>query len=406
MKKLLNLKINYLEGKRVLVRVDFNVPVKKGEVLDNSRILASIPTIDFLREHGAKIILMAHLGRPKGKVLKKYSLDPVRAELEKLFGSKVKKIESENWHFSPKKKDEIIGLTKKIRKGGVAIFDNLRFTSKEQKNTEDFAELLSEFADIFVLDGFGVSHRESASVTGITGFLPSFAGLLLEKEIKKLSTIFIHKKKGLDLFLGGIKVSSKLPVVEHFLPKAQNIFIGGGMFNTYLKALGYGIGDSIFDAKDLELAKKLLKKRQVIKPVDVIVGTLDGKNYRCEEIKKTKHLVAKKGEYILDIGPKSIKMFLEKIASADMIVWNGAFGYFEVPPYDYGTKFLIEAFVSKGKTKKQIIAGGGETAELIHKMKKESGFSFISTGGGAMLEFLAKESLDSLKNLNGKKFKK
>jgi phosphoglycerate kinase len=386
-----------LGGKHVLVRVDFNVPLKGKKVLDNTRLLASLSTIKYLIEKKSKVILITHVGRPAGKIVSSLKTDPIAEELSKLLKKKVTKLETGNFKLNDKKKLEIVKQVEKMKSGQVVMMENIRFSPDEKKDTGTLSQELANLADLFVIDGFAVAHRGAASVSGIAKYLPTFAGLLLESEIKGLEKVTEKYKKPYVAVIGGAKTETKIPVIKALLKKADNILIGGGIFNTYLKAKGYKIGDSIFD-KDLQgEVLKYCKSRKIIKPVDVVVGTFDGKSYRHVKLGKKPHQICKKGESILDCGPETIQLFAKYIKLAETIVWNGALGVFEQKPYDIGTLSIARLVASRSKGKAYGVIGGGETLQTMDMVGMSEYVDLISTGGGAMLEFLSGKELPGIK---------
>ncbi|MBI4427001.1 MAG: phosphoglycerate kinase [Candidatus Magasanikbacteria bacterium] len=381
--------IRNLSGKRVLARVDFNVPLENGKIIDDSRILASIPTIEYLMKKGAKVILVSHLGRPEG-LDKKLSLAPVAKRVEELMKKKVKLIRT----------GRDLSVPDKMKNGEVVMLENIRFFPDEAKNENDFGKKLAGIADIFVLDGFAVAHRDSGSVTGVAKHLPSCAGLLLEKEIIGLSKAIEKPKKPFVLVLGGAKMETKLPVLKNLLPKADYVLIGGGIFNTYLKAKGFKVGKSLVDGDYLKEALKYCSIKKVIKPVDVIVGKESGKVARVVPVGKKGYFAAlRMTEGVYDIGPQTIRLYAKYIKQAQTIVWNGAMGYFEQKPYDVGTLSIARLVASRSKGKAFGIIGGGETLQVMEKVKMTEFVDLVSTGGGAMLEFLSGQRLPGLKLL-------
>jgi len=382
-----------LTGKRVLVRVDFNVPIERKKILDDTRLLASLPTIEFLIKNKAKIILISHLGRPDGKIVRSLKMDAIAAHLGKLLKRKVKKLETGNFKFNQKRRNYFEKQIDKMHPGQVVMLDNIRFSSDEEKNTGTLAKEISEFGDIFVMDGFSVAHRASASVVGIAEHLPAYAGLLLREEIKGLERVTKFPKKPFVAIMGGIKVATKAPVIKNLLPKVSYILIGGGILNTYLYARGYKVGDSIVDKGYKSDVLKFGGDRKVILPVDVIVGTKDGKSFRLVDLKKKPHQVCKKGEAIFDIGPQSICLFSSYIKKAQTIVWNGAMGYFEQEPYNIGTFSVARSVASRSKGKAFGVIGGGETIQAMEDVQMSEYMDLISTGGGALLEFLSGKNL-------------
>ncbi len=385
-------KIKNLESKRVLVRVDFNVPIKKNKILDESRLYASLPTIKYLIEKKAKIILVTHIGRPEGKIDSSLSVLPIAKKLSLLLGQKVK--------FFPKL--SFVGIKKYIDKqmksGEVIMLQNIRFDAREEENNPEFARVLAGLADIFVLDGFAVAHRRSASVTGVAGFIPSYAGLLLEREVKGLDRVIKNPKKPFVAIIGGVKAETKIPIIKNLLKKADYILIGGGVVNTYLKSIGYDVQKSFTDDDLLDITKKLCGNKKVIKPVDVVVGTRDGKNWRVVEIDSESKVLCNQNESIFDIGPATINLYREYINKAKTIVWNGAMGYFEVEPYNIGS-FALANDIARRSKRAYTVIGGGETGLIVNEVGKDD-IDLISTGGGAMLEYLSGVDLPGIKVLD------
>ena len=389
--------IRNLEGKHVLLRMDFNVPVKGKKVLDNTRLLASLPTLKYLIEKKAKLILVTHVGRPEGKVVANLKVDPIIEELSKLIKRKVEKLETGNWKLGDKKKLEIVKKVEKMRPGQVVMMENIRFSPDEKKDTGTLSQELANLADIFVIDGFAVAHRPAASVSGVAKYLPTYAGLLMEQEIKGLEKVTEKYKKPYVAIIGGAKTETKIPVIKNLLKKADNILIGGGIVNTYLKAKGYKVGDSLVDKNFQAEVLKYCKSRKIITPVDVVVGDMQGKNYRHVKLEKKPHQICKKGESILDCGPETIQLFAKYIKSAQTIVWNGALGVFEQKPYDIGTLAMARLVASRSKGKAYGVIGGGETLQTMDMVGMSEYVDLISTGGGAMLEFLSGKELPGIK---------
>lgn len=379
-----------LKGKTALVRVDFNVPIKNHSVEEITKIKAALPTLKLLQKKGARIVIITHLGRPKGNIKKSLKLDPVANVLSNVTKKKVKKV------LLSKAKKEVA----KMKDGQIIMLENIRFSKDEKKNTGNLAKKLADLGDLFVLDGFAVSHRAAASVIGIAEFLPSYAGLLIDKEIKGLNKVLKNSKSPFVAIVGGAKVETKIPVLKSFVKKADTILIGGGLLNTYLSALGYGIGDSLVDKDFKKEAKLYCSKKNVIVPIDVIVGNLEGTEYRIVPLNKTKHKICKKGEMILDVGPETIQMFAEYIKKAKTLVWNGAMGYFEQEPYNIAT-MAVGGIIAERAAKKTVYAviGGGETVQVMEMLGMTKYIDLISTGGGAMLEYLAGNELPGIKAL-------
>lgn len=383
--------LSNLKNKRVLVRVDFNVAIEDGKVLEETRLRASIPTIDFLTRKGAKVILLSHLGRPEGKVVSSLKLDPVARALSKILKKEVKKVDFDGM------KDAI----SKMKPGQVVLLENVRFLKDEEKNTGTLAEDLAVFGDMFVLDGFAVAHRASATVVGIAKFLPSYAGLLLEKEIVGLDRVLLKPKSPFVAIIGGAKIETKIPVMKNILKRADSVLIGGGLLNTYLAGKGYGMGDSLVDAEYIEQALEYCAKKNVVRPIDVVVGNKFGDEYRIVSIKKTKHEICKKGEMVLDMGPESVQLFAEVIKTAKTLVWNGAIGYFEQEPYHIGTMAIATLVAERSKLKSVFgVIGGGETLQAMDKAGMTEAIDLVSTGGGAMLEYLAGDILPGVAALS------
>lgn len=373
-----------LKNQRVLLRLDLNVPIKNGRVPKDGqeRILRALPTIKFLLAKKASIIIVAHLGRPDGQVVDKYSLKPVALALQKILG---KKIIFWSGDFASH-----IENSRQLKSGQIVLLENIRFYPAEQKGDKVFGKKLSQLADIYVNDAFGNIHRSDASMQAITYYLPSYAGFLLQDEIKNLSSI-LASRQGLVVILGGAKISSKIGLLKKFNKIADHILIGGAMANTFLKSQGYEVGNSVVDKDDVLTAKKLVSKKMLL-PLDLVVATSkDAKISRNVTVDKVP-----KQAYILDLGPQTIHNYLQTLQKAKLIVWNGPLGYFENKLFIKGSKDLLTAVL---KTKAKTIIGGGETVELLKKLHLEKKATFVSTGGGAMLEFLEGKKLPALERL-------
>ena len=368
-------------GKKVLVRVDFNVPLNdKGEITDDTRITASLPTIQYLLEQKAAVILMAHLGRPKGQVKPELSLTPVAKHLGKLLGKKIL--------FAPDCVGEAAqAAASKLKPGHILLLENLRFHKEEEKNDMDFAEKLASLADLYVNDGFGVSHRAHASVEGVTHFLPAAAGFLLEKEIQYVGQAVTNPLHPFVAIIGGAKVSDKIGVISNLLDKVDTLLIGGGMANTFLAAQGYKMGKSLVEEDKLDLAKELLakaKKNKVIMllPTDLVMAAAFAPD--AEHVtEKVKNL--NQAYMALDIGAETSKAYAEALADAKMIVWNGPMGVFEMDAFCKGTEAVAKAVA---KSRATSIVGGGDSVAAIEKLGLAKRITHISTGGGASLEYL------------------
>ncbi len=368
-------------GKKVLVRVDFNVPLNdKGEITDDTRITASLPTIQYLLEQKAAVILMAHLGRPKGQVKPELSLAPVAKHLGKLLGKKIL--------FAPDCVGEAAqAAASKLKPGHILLLENLRFHKEEEKNDMDFAEKLASLADLYVNDGFGVSHRAHASVEGVTHFLPAAAGFLLEKEIQYVGQAVTNPLHPFVAIIGGAKVSDKIGVISNLLDKVDTLLIGGGMANTFLAAQGYKMGKSLVEEDKLDLAKELLAKAKknkvnMLLPTDLVMAAAFAPD--AEHVtEKVKNL--NQAYMAMDIGAETSKAYAEALADAKMIVWNGPMGVFEMDAFCKGTEAVAKAVA---KSRATSIVGGGDSVAAIEKLGLAKRITHISTGGGASLEYL------------------
>lgn len=394
--------IKNLKNKRVLLRVDFNVPMKNSKIIDDSRIKSSIPTIEYLLKKKAKVILVSHLGRPEGYD-KKLSLEPVAKRASELLNKKVEFLKIKRLEDYFRKDVGAYGNTP-------VLLENIRFFNGDKDGVgtgPDLSRQLANLADIFVLDGFAVAHRAAASVSGVAKYLPSYAGLLLEKEIAGLSKATQKPKKPYVVVLGGVKMETKLPVLKNLLPKADYVLVGGGLASTYFWAKGYKVGQSLIDKEYKKEALALLKNKKVVLPVDVVVGDENGKRARVVAAGaglKPALTAAGAGlkpatEAIYDIGPETIRLYAKYIKKAQTIVWNGAMGYFEQKPYDTGTLSIARLVASRSKGQAFGIIGGGETLQAMEMTKMGEYLDLISTGGGALLEFLAGVKLPGLKAL-------
>ena len=370
-----------LKGKKVLVRVDFNVPMDdKGKIIDDPRIKAALPTIKYLLQKGAAVVLCSHLGRPKGQVNKKYSLKPVAAHLEKLLKTKI--VFASDCVGSVAEK-----AAKSLKSGKILLLENLRFHAEEENNDKDFASALASLADIYVNDGFGVSHRAHASVEGVTHFLPAAAGFLLQKEIDFVGKAVTEPLHPFVAIIGGAKVSDKIGVIENLLDKVDTLLIGGGMANTFLVAQGCKLGKSLVEKDKVNLAKKLLAKAKknkikMLLPTDLVMAETFDKNakYVNENVKKLNQ-----DFMALDIGKATQNEYTAALKNAKMIVWNGPMGVFEMDAFCKGTEAVAKAVAN---SKAISIVGGGDSVAAIEKLKLAKKITHISTGGGASLEYL------------------
>lgn len=383
-------------GKKVLVRCDFNVPIKNGKINDDNRITSSLPTINYLLDKGAKVILMSHLGRPKGEANPEFSLRPVADRLTELLKKKVL-FPGEDLVVSDMVKEEV----EKMENGDIMLLENTRFRSEETKNEENFGKELASLGEVFVNDAFGTSHRAHASNVGVSKHLPSALGFLVEKEIDIMGKAIEAPEKPFVAILGGAKVSDKIGVIENLISKVDTIIVGGGMAYTFLKAQGYEIGSSLLEEDKVELAGQLLKKAkdnnvELLLPVDTVVG-YDFKN--DTEFKTVPSNSIPKDMMGLDIGEESIKLFAEKIKEAKTVVWNGPMGVFEMDNFAKGTNGIARAL---SETDALTIVGGGDSASAVEKSGFAERISHISTGGGASLELLEGKILPGIEAIDEK----
>lgn len=371
-----------VKGKRVLVRCDFNVPLKEGRITDDIRIVSALPTINYLREHGARVILMSHLGRPEGEPKKEFTLAPVAERLTELLGEKVI-FAASDLVVDEKVKEAANAL----KDGEVMLLENVRFRKEETKNGADFAKELASLGDIFVNDAFGTAHRAHASTAGIADYLPCVSGFLIEKEVKFLGDALENPARPFVAIMGGAKVGDKIPVIKNLLKKVDSLIIGGGMAYTFFKAQGYEIGTSILDADNIELAKELLAEAEktgvkILLPVDAVCAK-EFKNDTEFAVYAKENMP--KDRMGMDIGPKSVKLFTEAVKNAKTVVWNGPMGVFEMPNFENGTKKVAEALAESDAV---TIIGGGDSAAACEQFGLKDKMTHISTGGGASLEFL------------------
>ena len=388
----------HLEGKKVLVRVDFNVPLNEsGQITDDTRIRAAIPTIEYLTSNSAKVILAAHFGRPKGKVNEKMRLTPVAKRLGDILGKNITLTESCIG-------DESISASSSLENGEVLLLENVRFYEEEEKNNLEFAKNLAAHADMYVNDAFGAAHRAHASTQGVTNFLnPSVAGFLLEKELKYLQGAIDSPKRPLAAIVGGSKVSSKIGVLDSLLDKCDKIIIGGGMIFTFYKARGLDVGKSLVEEDKLELAKNLeekakLKGVELLLPSDVVLANEFSPNAKS----KVSQISSISGDWMgLDIGPESIKCFQNALAECKTIIWNGPMGVFEFDKFAEGTNAIATTLADLSSFSEVCtIIGGGDSVAAVEKAGLASKMSHISTGGGASLELLEGKNLPGVAALN------
>ncbi len=383
-------------GKKVLVRCDFNVPLdgQTGEITDNRRIRAAIPTIKYLIDNNAKVILCSHLGRPKGEFNPKYSLKPVAKELSKLLGKEVKLAKDVIGEDAKK-------LTAEIKEGEVVLLENVRFHKEEEQNDPEFAKKLASYADIYVNDAFGTAHRAHASTAGAADYLPAVSGFLIEKELEFLGSSLENPERPFVAILGGAKVSDKIGVIENLIEKVDTLIIGGGMAYTFYKAQGHHIGTSICEEDKLDLATNLLKKAEekgvkLLLPVDNHVSSEYSNEGEDRFVESTE---IPEGFMGLDIGPKTIELFKNAIKGAKTVLWNGPLGVTEFSKFAEGTREIATALAQSNAV---TIIGGGDSAAAVEKMGLADKMTHISTGGGASLEFLEGKVLPGIACLNDK----
>lgn len=381
-----------LKGKKVFCRVDFNVPMKDGEVTDDIRIRAALPTIHYLTEKGAKVILASHLGRPKGEVIESLRLDPIAKRLSDLTKKEILKTDE----VYGSEVDEAISA---LSDGDILLIENVRFEAGEEKNDPSLIAEFAKMADYYVNDAFGTSHRAHASTEGVAKKLPSAAGFLMEKEIEVLGKALDSPERPFTAIIGGAKVNDKIEVIDNLLDKVDSLLIGGGLANTFIKAAGYDVGASLLEEDRVELAKTFLEKAkqkgvQFIIPEDVVVGSefsedADTKIVSIDSIPK--------GWLALDIGPKTRQTFKDIVRDSKLTVWNGPMGVFEMEPFSAGTKGVADALA---QTEGYSIIGGGDSAAAVEKFRLVDKMDHVSTGGGASLEFMEGKELPGVKALD------
>lgn len=384
-----------VKGKRVFCRVDFNVPMQDGQITDETRIRAALPTIQYLMEQGAKVILASHFGRPKGKVVEEMRLTPVGVRLSELLGKEVKKADEAYG-------ESVKALIDTMNEGDVLLLENVRFYPGEEKNDPELAKAFAELADVYVNDAFGAAHRAHASTEGVAHYLPAVAGFLMEKELEVLGKALSNPERPFTAIIGGAKVKDKIGVIENLLEKVDNLIIGGGLAYTFVKAQGHEIGKSLLEADKIDLAKEFMEKAKqkgvnFYMPVDVIVADdfsqdANTKLVAIEEIPADWEA--------LDIGPKTAEIYRDVIQKSKLVIWNGPMGVFEIDKFAGGTKAVAEALAEAKDT--YSVIGGGDSAAAVEKFNLADKMSHISTGGGASLEFMEGKALPGVVALNDK----
>ena len=383
-------------GKRVLVRCDFNVPMQDGKITDDRRITSALPTIEYLVDKGAKVILMSHMGRPKGEPKPEFSLKPVADRLSQLLGREV--------IFAPS--DTVVDDTVKataaaLEPGQVMMLENVRYRAEETKNEEPFTGQLAQLGEIFVNDAFGTAHRAHCSTAGLAKYMPSVSGFLIEKEVKFLGDALENPERPFLAIMGGAKVGDKIPVIENLLKKVDSLMIAGGMSYTFFKAMGYEIGTSILDEESIDLAKDIMDKAkasgvELLLPVDTVCAAEFDNDSEKGVYDRDSIPADMMG---MDIGPKTIELYRGAIAKAKTIVWNGPAGVFEMPNFAEGTKAIAAALADSGAV---TIVGGGDSAAAAEQFGYADKMTHISTGGGASLEFLEGKELPGILCLEDK----
>lgn len=384
-----------VKGKKVFCRVDFNVPMENGRVTDDTRIRAAIPTIQYLSEQGAKVILASHLGRPKGKVVEEMRLTPVANHLAELIGKEVKKA------------DEAYGEAvetqiSELKDGDLLLLENVRFYPGEEKNDPELAKAFAQLADLYVNDAFGAAHRAHASTEGIAHHLPAVAGFLLEKELEVLGKALSNPERPFTAIIGGAKVKDKIGVIDNLLDKVDHLIIGGGLAYTFIKAQGHEIGKSLLEEDKIELAKSFMEKAkekgvQFHMPIDAVIA----KEFAADAEAKEVDIDSIPADWqALDIGSKTAALYRDVIAKSKLVIWNGPMGVFEFDKFANGTKAVAEALAEAKDT--YSVIGGGDSAAAVEKFHLADQMSHISTGGGASLEFMEGKALPGVVALNDK----
>lgn len=383
-------------GKKVLVRCDFNVPMKDGAITDDIRITSALPTIQYLAEQGAAVILMSHMGRPKGEPKPEFTLKPVADRLSELLGQEV--------IFTPSAQvvDETVeAAAAALKPGQIMLLENVRYRAEETKNEEPFTGQLAKLGELFVNDAFGTAHRAHCSTAGLANYMPSVSGFLIEKEVKFLGDALENPQRPFAAIMGGAKVGDKIPVIENLMKKVDVLIIGGGMSYTFFKAMGYEIGTSILDEESIDLAKELMKKAEsagvkLLLPIDTVCAKEFSNDSEKAVFDRDEMPVDMMG---MDIGPKTVALYTEELAKAKTIVWNGPAGVFEMPNFAEGTRAIATALAESDAT---TIIGGGDSAAAVEQFGMADKMTHISTGGGASLEFLEGKELPGIACLEEK----
>jgi len=383
-----------LKDKKILLRLDLNVPLDNGKIADTTRIDKIIPTLEFLIKQNSKIIILSHVGRPKGKVVNELTLKPICEDLESKLNQKVKLIKKNINEIS--NKDLFKNNDEKI-----VMMENIRFYFEEEKNDPEFAKHLSSLADIYVNDAFSCSHRAHASIHGISNFLPSYSGLQLDLEVSALTKITSEIKRPITCIIGGSKISTKINIIKNLISKFDNIIIVGGMANNVIKYMGHNIGKSLQEENSDPIIKEIFSLSEkedckIVYPVDIVVGKHLNGTPQIKELSKISS-----DEMILDIGPKTINIINNIIDESNTILWNGPAGYFENPSFSNGSIKIAEKIIENNKSNKiYSVAGGGDTVSLLNSLNAIDNFNFVSTAGGAFLEYLEGKELPGIKALN------
>ncbi len=384
-----------VKGKRVFCRVDFNVPMQEGKITDDTRIRAALPTIQYLMEQGAKVILASHLGRPKGKVNEEMRLTPVAGRLSELLGKEVKKADEAYG-------DSVKALIGTMNEGDVLLLENVRFYPGEEKNDPELAKSFAELADLYVNDAFGAAHRAHASTEGIAHDLPAVAGFLMEKELEVLGKALSNPERPFTAIIGGAKVKDKIGVIDNLLEKVDNLIIGGGLAYTFIKAQGHEIGKSLLEEDKIDLANSFIAKAKekgvnFLMPVDAVIAD----EFSADANSKVVGIEEIPADWqALDIGPKTAEIYRDVIQKSKLVIWNGPMGVFEIDKFAGGTKAVAEALADAKDT--YSIIGGGDSAAAVEKFNLADKMSHISTGGGASLEFMEGKALPGVVALNDK----